>query len=70
MSVINDIEPDFTLFQADRPLAVFLHEGMFSLMFSLMERFVLLEVLQANSTTRKLVKIDLTDESNLLPTNI
>ena len=46
---------------------LFIHERMYSLMFSLMERFVRHEMLQANSTTRKLMKIDLTDESNLLP---
>ena len=68
LCIINDIEPDLRLFQAERPLAIFLHERMHSLMLNMMRRFVRPEVLEENLSTAKMIKIDICDESKLLPT--
>ena len=67
LSICRDIEPFRTLFQAERPLAVFLFQKLTELIVSLMERFVKPDVLQANCTGYKLLKLDLTKEVNLLP---
>ena len=68
--LINDIEPALRIFQAERALAMFLHDGMHSLMFSSMDRFVCHEVLQENTITTKLMKIDVNEESNLPTTSV
>ena len=51
--LVFDFEPELPLFQTD--------QRMYSLMFSLMERFVCREFLQENTITTKLMKIDLTE---------
>ena len=65
--MVNDIEPDLVFFQAERPLAIFLHERMHSLMLNLMQRFVRSEVLEQNSSTSKMMKININESMNLLP---
>ena len=60
-----DIEPDLTIFQSERPLAIYLHERI--LMMNLMQRLVKSEVLEKSSSTPSMMKIDLKDESNLKP---
>ena len=47
--------------------SVFLFQKLTELIVSLMERFVKPDVLQANCTCYKLLKLDLTKEDNLLP---
>ena len=54
LSICRDIEPFLTLFQAERPLAVFLFQKLTELIVSLMERFVKPDVLQTNCAGYKL----------------
>ena len=65
--IITDIEPDLTIFQSERPLAIYLHERMHILMMNWMQRFVKSDVLEKSSSTPSMMKIDLKDESNLNP---
>ena len=66
LTVCRDIEPFLKLFQADRPLAVFLYSiKLMELIISLMERFVK-KVIKENGVS-SYGKIDLRKEENLLP---
>ena len=67
LSICRDIEPFLILFQTERPVAVFLFQKLKELIVSLMERFVKPDVLQANCSGYKLLKLDLTKEDNFLP---
>ena len=50
LSICRDIEPFLALFQAERPLAMFLYQKLRELILSLMERFVKSDVLNANGS--------------------
>ena len=63
--ISNEIEPYLVLFQAERPLAVFLFEKLKELLVSLMERFVNPEVLAKKDSVGKMLLLDLTDVNNL-----
>ena len=63
--ISNEIEPYLVLFQAERPLAIFLFEKLKKLLVSLMERSVKLEVLAKKNTVGKMLRLDLTDVNNL-----
>ena len=65
--IINDIEPFLTIFQTERPLAVFVYEKMKELVVALMIRFIRPEILETHSSVKNLMKIDLTEKGNLLP---
>ena len=49
LSVCRDIEPFLTLFQAERPLAVFLYAKLREVILSLMGRFVKTSVIESNA---------------------
>lgn len=74
LCLVNDIE--LILFQTECALAALRmywyigHERMYSLMFSLMERFLYHQVLQENTILAKLMRIDLNKESNLPTTSV
>ena len=61
------MEPFLKLFQAERPLAIFLYEKLKGLTVTIMEWFVKPKVLQENLSAFKLINLDLTKEENLLP---
>ena len=63
--ISNEIELYLVLFQAERPLAVFLCEKFKELLVSLMERFAKLEVLAKKDSVGKMLRLDLTDVNNL-----
>ena len=67
LSVANYLEPFLKLFQSECPLAFFLYEKLREMMIALMVRFVKPDVLASNSSSYKLLKLDLKNESNLLP---
>ena len=67
LTVCRDIEPFLKLFQAERPLAVFLYAKLMELAISLMERFVKKVIKENGISSYKLMKIDLRKEENLLP---
>ena len=64
--ICNKIEPFLTFFQAERPLAVFLYEKFKKLLTSIIGRFIHPGVFAANSSTRKMLKIDLKKEENFI----
>ena len=69
-AICRDIEPFMTLFQAERPLGVFLHKKLIALSVSLLERIVRKEILDVNRTAFKVMKLVKTlksDASILLP---
>ena len=66
-SVCRDIEPFLKLFQAEKPLAVFLYSRLRELIRSLLERFVQPHVLESNASSCKLINLDLKNQENLLP---
>ena len=66
LSICRDIEPFLALFQAERPLAMFLYQKLRELILSLMERFVKSNVLNANGSVYKLLTLDLKSEENLI----
>ena len=65
LCISNEIEPYLVLFQAERPLAVFLFEKLKELIVSPMERFVKPEVLAKKDIVGKMLWLDLTDVNNL-----
>ena len=74
--IINDIEPfltifqterPLTIFQTERPLAIFVYEKMKELVVAPMTRFIRPEILETHSSVKNLMKIDLTEKGNLLP---
>ena len=67
--ICNEIEPFLTFFQAEWPLAVLLYERLKELLTSIMGRFICSAVFAANTSTRKMLKIDLKKEENLIPSN-
>ena len=67
MYIINDIEPFLTIFQTERPLAVFVYGKMKELIVALMTQFIRPEILETHSSVENLMKIDLTQKGNLLP---
>ena len=66
-SIMNVMELFLILFQAERPLTLFLHEHLKRLIISLMDRFDCPAVLKSASFTKKLMMIDLSNKENLLP---
>ena len=62
--IFNEIEPFSIFFQAERSLAVFLYEKLKELLTSTMGRFIRPAVFAANSSTQKILKIDLKKEEN------
>ena len=64
--ICNEVEPFLTHFQAERPLAVFLYEKLKELLTSIMGRFVCSAVFAVISSTRKMLKINLKKEENLI----
>ena len=67
LSICRDIEPFLTLFQAERPLCVFLFSKLVDLLTTLMQRFIRKDVLDSNSSASKLMRIDVRAENNILP---
>ena len=65
--IISDIEPFPTIFQTERPLAVFVYEKMKELVVAPMTRFIRPEILETHSSVKNLMKIDPTEKGNLLP---
>ena len=65
MTILNDVEPFLSLFQAELPLSVFLYEKLKCIVTLLLERVCRPEVLK--QTVRKLLCLDLGKDSNLLP---
>ena len=63
--ICNEIELFLTFFREERPLAIFLYEKLKELPASIMGRFIRLAVFTANSSIRKMLKIDLKKEDNL-----
>jgi hypothetical protein len=55
--ICRDIEPYMTLFQAERPLAVFMYHKLLELLTSLLERVVKPEILSKNKSAFKLLKL-------------
>ena len=67
LSICRDIEPFLTLFQAERPLSVFLYSKLLDLVLVLLRRFVKKSVIDdCNCNPMKLMKIALREEKNLL----
>ena len=66
-SIMNVMELFLILFQAERPLTLFLHENLKRLIISLMDRFDCPAVLKSASFTKKLMMIDLSNKENPLP---
>ena len=64
LTILN-VEPFLSLFQAERPLSVFLYEKLKCIVTLLLERVCRPEVLK--QTVRKLLCLDLGKDSNLLP---
>ena len=64
--VIDDIEPVLQLFQSEHPLAVFLYQKLKTLMLNIMACFICLEILEKESSTKTLMRIDLSDHENIL----
>lgn len=62
---MKDIEPFLELFQAERPLTIFLHEKWRPNML-LLEKVVDVKILQESSSTSKLMELDLQNMANLL----
>ena len=62
-----EIEPSLNFFQAERPLALYLYENLKELLLTLiMGRFIHSAVFAANSSTMKMLEIDLKKEKNLI----
>ena len=55
--ICRDIEPFLTLFQAERPLAVFLYAKLTEILTSFLERIVKPQVLEKNKSAFKLLKL-------------
>ena len=66
-AVSTTMEPFLRCFQSEKSIAVFLYEKVGEIMLTLMERFVRSEVLLANSSPIKLLRINLDDDEVLLP---
>ena len=64
--IFSEIEPFLTFLQAERPLAVFLYEKLKELLTLIMGRVIRPAVFAANSSTQKMLKIDLKKEENLI----
>ena len=56
-AICRDIEPYMTLFQAERPLAVFMYQKLVELLMSLLERAVKPQILNRNKSGFKLQKL-------------
>ena len=67
LCVANDLKPFLKLFQPEHPLAFFLYEKVKEIKIALMTRFVRADVLASANSGYKLLKLDLKNESNLLP---
>ena len=67
LSICRDIEPFLALFQAERPLAMFLYQKLQELILSLMEWLGKSDVLNGNGSVYKLLTLDLKSEENLIP---
>ena len=67
--IINDIEPFLTIFQTERPLAVFVYEKMKELVVALMSQFIRPEILETHLSMKNLMKVDLTEKGDLLQVN-
>ncbi|CAL1672566.1 unnamed protein product [Lasius platythorax] len=63
-SLASDVQPFMSEFQSDHPLTPFLHDAIYALVRSLMERFVKDDVLKETD----LYKIDVTKKDNLVTT--
>ena len=66
-SVLNVMELFRTIFEAECPFTLFLHEHLRRLIISLIDHFVHPAVLESTSSTKKLMIIDLSIKENLLP---
>ena len=64
--ICNEIEPFLTFFQAEWLLAAFLYEKLKELLISIMGRLLRPAVFTRNSSTWKMLKIDLKKEENLI----
>ena len=64
--ICYETEPFLTFFQTERPLAVFFYEKLKELLTSIMGRFIRPAFFVANSSTWKMLKIDLKKEENLI----
>ena len=64
--ICNEIEPFLTFFQGEQLLAVFLYETLKELLTLIMGRFIHPAVFAGNSSTWKMLKIDLKKEENLI----
>lgn len=67
LSICRDIEPFLTLFQSEKPLAMFLYTKLKELITSLLERFVRSDVIESNLSAYKMINLDLNKIENLLP---
>ena len=65
-AVSTTMEPFLRCFRLEKPMAVFLYEKVGEIVLSLMERFVRSEVLLANSSSIKLLHVNLDDNEFLL----
>ena len=66
-AVSTTMEPFLRCFQSEKRMAVFLYEKVGEIMVSLMERFIRSEVVLANSSPIKLLRINLDGKEVLLP---
>ena len=64
--ICNGIKPFLTFFSRRTPLAVFLYEKLKEFLISIMGRFIRPAIFAANSSTQKMVKIDLKKEENMI----
>lgn len=65
--ILEEIEPFLEPFQSERSMAVFLYEKLRAIMLSLLEKVLGPNILEENSSTSKLLKVDLKIKANLLP---
>ena len=70
LCVANNLEPFLKLFQSECPLAFFLYEKVKEIMIALMTQFVKGDVLASANFGYKLLKLDLINESDLLPASL
>ena len=66
LCIMNELDPVLSIFQGEKPLAVFLYETFKAVFLSVLERIVRSEMLKYK--LNQLFKIDYTLEKNLLPT--
>lgn len=68
VNIAKDFEPFLTKFQSNAPLVPFLNEELGLILKSLLEMFVKPSVIQSSKYIADLIKIDIEDTSNYLPT--